>query len=116
MRCKLLVLVLAATLVGCGGSDEADNGAAQVDQQLAEDNLIDNDLTAIDAVTGADANMAADVDPSTMNASGNESGDQGVTERPTPRSAAPARETPAKNEPADTAEPSPPATNTAESN
>ena len=60
MRAPLLVaafLVLSA----CGKNDQADN-MQNVDDNLSADSIVSNDVTAIDAVTGDAANMAADVD------------------------------------------------------
>jgi hypothetical protein len=75
MRLTVPIMVLPLLLAACG-SEETAKDAQQVDQVLANDDLIADDLTAIDAVSGADANMAADVDPSQWNADGNEtSGD-----------------------------------------
>ena len=41
-------------------NDQAGN-TANVDESLTAENTVSNDVTAIDAVTGEDANMAADV-------------------------------------------------------
>ncbi|HVM22872.1 MAG TPA: hypothetical protein VM308_06180 [Sphingomicrobium sp.] len=64
MRSTLaLAAALAATigLSGCGNNDQADN-TQNVDENLTAENIVSNDVTAIDAVTGADANMAADIE------------------------------------------------------
>jgi hypothetical protein len=56
-------LLLAATLslAACGKNDQG--GAAQnADDSLTAGSIVSNDVTAIDAVTGDAANMAADVD------------------------------------------------------
>jgi hypothetical protein len=55
----LIAVVLAVT--ACGKNQQAQN---QIDtgDQLSADSIVANDVTAIDAVTGAAANMAADVD------------------------------------------------------
>src|ERR1700750_1558607 len=60
MRAPLLfaaILVLSA----CGNNDQTDN-SQNVDENLTAENIVSNDVTAIDAVTGDAANMAADVD------------------------------------------------------
>ncbi len=60
MRVTLLiaaVLVLAA----CGKKDQAATDQ-NVEQGMTADSIVSNDVTAIDAVTGDAANMAADVD------------------------------------------------------
>jgi hypothetical protein len=56
-----LVLAAALALSACGNNDQADN-TINVDDSLTAENIVSNDVTAIDAVTGAAANMAADVD------------------------------------------------------
>ena len=116
MRRSILSIILVAALGGCGGSKEDAQDVRQVDQQLAGDNLIDNDLTAIDAVTGADANMAADVDPSAFEKSTDESGNATTARRSTTQSAQPPENSSSEDEPADSAEPTSPAANTSESN
>ena len=62
MRAPFLIL-LAATLglAGCGNDDQSAN-TANVDETLTAQNIVSNDVTAIDAVTADAANMAADVD------------------------------------------------------
>jgi hypothetical protein len=59
MRALILAGAILA-LSGCGNNDQADN-TANVDENLAAENIVTNDVTAIDAVTGDAANMAADV-------------------------------------------------------
>ena len=61
---RLAVLALAASmlaLTGCGEKETTGNTAA-ADQAVNAEDFATNDTTAIDAATGADANMAADVD------------------------------------------------------
>jgi hypothetical protein len=48
-------------LSACNKGAQVDNSADGGDQ-LTADSIVSNDVTAIDAVTGAAANMAADVD------------------------------------------------------
>ena len=57
------VFALAALLAlsACRNNDQADN-TQNVDENLTAENIVSNDVTAIDAVTGDAANMAADVD------------------------------------------------------
>ena len=59
MRAMLLVAVFA--LAACSNNDQTDN-TQNVDENLTAENIVSNDVTAIDAVTGDAANMAADVD------------------------------------------------------
>ena len=57
----LQITVLDLVLAACGKNDQAaDNG--NIADSLTADNIVSNDVTAIDAVTGDAANMAADVD------------------------------------------------------
>ena len=57
----LFVAAAALSLAACGNSDQTEN-TANVDESLAAENIVSNDVTAIDAVTGDAANIAADVD------------------------------------------------------
>ena len=78
MRAQILIagaLALALPLGACRNNDQADN-TANVDENLTAENIVSNDVTAIDAVTGDAANMAAD---SPINDIGNTSTDQGNT-------------------------------------
>ena len=60
---RLLILALGTSLVltACKNNDQSDT-AANVDESLTAESIVSNDVTAIDAVTGDAANMAADVD------------------------------------------------------
>src|SRR5258705_118673 len=60
MRALILIAGTALALGGCRNNDQAGN-TVNLDQALTAENIASNDVTAIDAVTGADANMAADV-------------------------------------------------------
>ena len=60
MRAPLLIAALL-TLSACGNNDQSDN-TQNVDENLSAESIVSNDVTAIDAVTGDAANMAADVD------------------------------------------------------
>ena len=60
MRAVILVAAAALGLAACGKNDQAEN-TTNVDETLTADNIVSNDVTAIDAVTGDAANMAADV-------------------------------------------------------
>jgi hypothetical protein len=61
MRLILIAGALALSLSACSNSDQADN-TQNVDENLTAENIVSNDVTAIDAVTADAANMAADVD------------------------------------------------------
>lgn len=60
MRALILIAGVALALGACRNNDQSGN-TVNLDQGLTAENIISNDVTAIDAVTGADANMAADV-------------------------------------------------------
>lgn len=61
MRVPLIILAAALGLAGCKNSGSNGN-AMNVDENMTAANIVSNDVTAIDAVTGDAANMAADVD------------------------------------------------------
>ena len=61
MRSLLLIAAAALALGGCGNNDQTDK-TQNADENLTAENIVSNDVTAIDAVTGDAANMAADVD------------------------------------------------------
>ena len=61
MRAPLMILAGFIVLAGCKNNDMHDN-SSNVDENLTAENIVSNDVTAIDAVTGDAANMAADVD------------------------------------------------------
>jgi len=60
MRLLILATAAALTLAACKNNDQHDN-TTNVDENLTAENIVSNDVTAIDAVTGDAANMAADV-------------------------------------------------------
>jgi len=60
MRAAFALAALLA-LSACRNNDQADN-TQNVDENLTAENIVSNDVTAIDAVTGDAANMAADSD------------------------------------------------------
>ena len=66
----LILFAGALALAGCGNNDQTDN-TQNVDENLTAENIVSNDVTAIDAVTGDAANMAADVDMNFGNFGGN---------------------------------------------
>jgi hypothetical protein len=96
MRIPLLLVAAALTLSACKNNDQHDN-TMNVDENLTAENIVSNDVTAIDAVTGADANMAADVNYSNATldngdtASDNAAAPSSSTAKPkAPKKAAPA--------------------------
>ena len=68
MRLVLLVIAASLALAGCG-KEQATGNTSALDQAVTAEDFETNDVTAIDAATGAAANMAADVD---FNMIGNE--------------------------------------------
>lgn len=85
MRLPLLAAAAATalTLTACKNNDQHDN-TMNVDENLTAENIVSNDVTAIDAVTGDAANMAADVNYTDI---GNDLGNQtnAVAPSSTPR-------------------------------
>jgi hypothetical protein len=61
MRAFLLIAGASLALSGCNRGAQTDNNQVAGDSLTAQ-NIVSNDVTAIDAVTGDAANMAADVD------------------------------------------------------
>ena len=61
MRLLILFAGAALSLAACRNNDQVDN-TTNVDENLTAENIVSNDVTAIDAVTADAANMAADVE------------------------------------------------------
>ena len=61
MRLLILALGTSLALTACKNNNHNDT-TANVDENLTAESIVSNDVTAIDAVTGDAANMAADVD------------------------------------------------------
>src|SRR6476619_4295061 len=83
---RLIIMAAAAAtlaLAACRNNDQAGN-TANIDENLSAQNIISNDVTAIDAVTGDAANMAADVD---VNFTEQQSRDNGGDQTPSPAKA-----------------------------
>jgi len=88
MRSLLLIAGAALALAACKNNDQSDK-TQNADENLTAENIVSNDVTAIDAVTGEAANMAADVD---MNFGGlEEIGPATSSNETRPARAAPAR-------------------------
>src|SRR4051812_5612575 len=89
MRALVLVSSAALALAACGNNDQTDN-TQNVDENLAAENIVSNDVTAIDAVTGDASNMAADVNYTEPTNIG-ENSDNASEKMPTPRTKAPGK-------------------------
>ena len=83
MRTLILVAAAALGLAACSNNDQKDN-TTNVDENITAENIVSNDVTAIDAVTGDAANMAADVDMNYGNLDQNESGNVSASPKPKP--------------------------------
>jgi hypothetical protein len=83
MRVPLLLLAAVLALAACKNNDIHDN-TMNVDENLTAENIVSNDVTAIDAVTGDAANMAADVDMNYGNLDQNETGNVSAFPKPKP--------------------------------
>lgn len=60
MRALILIAGAALMLAACGKNNQSGN-TTNVDENLTAQDIVSNDVTAIDAVTGDASNMAADV-------------------------------------------------------
>jgi hypothetical protein len=60
MRALIMVAITVLALSACRNNDQHDN-TMNVDENLTAESIVSNDVTAIDAVTGDAANMAADI-------------------------------------------------------
>ena len=89
MRLLILAAAAALTLGACKNNDQHDN-TMNIDENLSAENIVSNDVTAIDAVTGDAANMAADVNYTEVN-EGNDVNSAAPVSRTKPSSAAPTR-------------------------
>lgn len=92
MRAILIIACAALALGGCGKKDQKDNNLG-ADENLTAENIVSNDVTAIDAATGDAANMAADVDinfGSIVDNGASAAGTPARPSRPAPKAAAPA--------------------------
>src|SRR5689334_3738982 len=111
MRSLILIAAAALCVSACKNNDQTDN-TQNIDENLTAENIVSNDVTAIDAVTGDAANMAADEDINAVDTTlSNTAGNMAITQKPAfkrPRPSEPSTTAPAANETA------PASTNTAE--
>ena len=85
---RLLTLTAAVLAISaCGKNNQADT-TQNADQGMTAESIAANDVTAIDAVTGDAANMAADVDMNYGNLDvGDASSNSGRSTKPSAKSA-----------------------------
>ena len=88
MRRRMFALCAAVLVMAACDEEPAAQDVRSADQELARDDLDSNDLTAIDAASGADSNMAADID--FTNIALNEEDDSAPANRQSPRRSSPA--------------------------
>ena len=108
MRAVLLLAAAALGLASCRNNDRTDNNA-NVDENLSAENIVSNDVTAIDAVTGDAANIAADVD---VNFTAEQQLNNGTGTKPAPRPSTARPSSPQSNTSAPAAATPPPASDT----
>ena len=89
---RALILVSAAlALAACGNNDQTDN-TQNIDENLTAENIVSNDVTAIDAVTGDAANMAADAEINDLGNVSNDTGNASAFPKPKPQTVTPSPE------------------------
>jgi len=100
MRFPLAIAAASAlglALSACGNNDQTDK-TQNYDENLTAENIVSNDVTAVDAVTGDAANMAADVDMNYGNLDANAPQPEAKpsARKPAPESSAPKTSTSAQ--------------------
>ena len=89
MRALMLIAAaLALPVAACGNNDQTDN-TQNVDENLSAENIVSNDVTAIDAVTGDAANMAAESDINDLGNVPNATGNASAFPKPKPETVTP---------------------------
>ena len=87
MRALILVAATGLASAGCN-KDQAVENQVSVDEAATAEGITSNDTTAIDAATGDDANMAADVNytiEESENATANDATAENGSSRTSPR-------------------------------
>ncbi|QIK96263.1 hypothetical protein G7076_07210 [Sphingomonas sp. HDW15A] len=82
---------LAVIALTACNKEQASQDVRQTDRELASDDLTANDLTAIDAASAADSNMAADIDVANMALNLDEDEGGNATRESSARRSVPAR-------------------------
>ena len=90
MRAIIPIAGAALALAACGNNGQAGN-TTNLEEGLTAENIVSNDVTAIDAVTGDAANMAADMDVGFINEVGNDLGNAATSGPASRRSAGQSR-------------------------
>ena len=80
----LILLAGTLALAACGNNDQRDN-TQNVDENLTAENIVSNDVTAIDAVTGDAANMAAQEPVGDLGNVSNDAGNASAFPKPKPQ-------------------------------
>ena len=80
----LIILAGALSLAACGNNDQTVN-TQNIDENLTAENIVSNDVTAIDAVTGDAANMAAESDMNDVANLPNATGNTNAFPKPKPQ-------------------------------
>jgi hypothetical protein len=88
MRAASLLLFAVLALAACKNNDQVDN-SQNVDENLAAESIVSNDVTAIDAVTGDSANMAAESDINDLGNVANDTGNTAAFPKPKPQTIRP---------------------------
>jgi hypothetical protein len=83
MRALIMIAAIFA-LAACSNNDQADN-TQNIDENLTAENIVSNDVTAIDAVTGDAANMAAEAEVNDLGNVSNDEGNTAAFPRPKPQ-------------------------------
>ena len=110
MRRRILALAAALLATAACDKEPAAQDARQADQALARDDLESADLTAIDAASGADSNMAADIDFTNMALNGDDDAEPANRSAPRRPRPAPAGSTEREQRPPAANEDAPPET------
>ena len=90
MRAPLLFAAVVL-LAACSNNDQADN-TQNVDENLTAEDIVSNDVTAIDAVTGDAANMAAESEIGDLGNVSNDTGNASAFPKPKPQTVKPSSE------------------------
>jgi hypothetical protein len=86
---RVLILIAGAlALAACGNNDQTDN-TQNIDENLTAENIVSNDVTAIDAVTGDAANMAAESEIGDLGNVSNDTGNASAFPKPKPQTVTP---------------------------